>query len=386
MWNARYNFIVRFLTVTRVKIYHTDSLATPFCSQRNTHILLHLLTLLGVIQGRGDMPADIEDIELRYAKLKTRYINGDLNYNNYIAAVDALRVQDENGTYWQIRADDGKWVRWDGSTWVTSERSGPRLQGNAGYVAQARYAVQSPGLAATGPAPGITSFLKSFVKSAILGFMKNIPWMILIAIVVWFLHLFLLGIANPSAAPGTISGLASILVIPGNEVVGAIFWLLLSWIISTLIFQIRTKRFGKSLQKLGRIPEWLHESFQRSQALSFLLLSLGFVIALLIAALIQNVIISIQLILVSLGWLAAQKEGIMVVFVGTIWGSVSRVFASGKKSSFNPSFAGSVILGLSVGFFLSLLVPLKEMTWILAIFFVFIVMVTVVVARERAYG
>ena len=327
------------------------------------------------------MPADIGDIEFRYAKLKTQYVNGDLKYDDYIAAVDALRMQDENGIYWQIRADDGKWVRWDGSTWIPGGRPGTRSPVDMGDQAQGGAPVQRSGPA--GPGLGIIHFLKSFLKSAILGFMKNIPWMILIAIVVWLLHLLLLGIANPSATPGTISGLASILVIPGNEVVGAIFWLLLSWLISTLIFQVRTKRFGKSLQQIGRIPAWINESFHSSQALSLLLFSMGFVVALIIAALIQNVIISVQLILVSLGWLVAQKDGVMVVFVGAIWGSVSGTFASGKKSAFNPSFAASAIFGLSVGFLMSLVIPLNGLTGIMVVFFIFILIVTIVVARER---
>lgn len=325
------------------------------------------------------MPADIGDIEFRYAKLKTQYVNGDLKYDDYIAAVEALRMQDENGIYWQIRADDGKWVRWDGSTWIPGGRPGTRSPVDMGDQAQGGAPVQRSGPAG----PGIIHFLKSFLKSAILGFMKNIPWMILIAIVVWLLHLLLLGIANPSATPGTISGLASILVIPGNEVVGAIFWLLLSWLISTLIFQVRTKRFGKSLQQIGRIPAWINESFHSSQALSLLLFSMGFVVALIIAALIQNVIISVQLILVSLGWLVAQKDGVMVVFVGAIWGSVSGTFASGKKSAFNPSFAASAIFGLSVGFLMSLVIPLNGLTGIMVVFFIFILIVTIVVARER---
>ena len=327
------------------------------------------------------MPADIDDIEFRYAKLKTQYVNGGLKYDDYIAAVDALRVQDENGIYWQIRAGDGKWVRWDGSTWIPGGRPGTRPPAEAGYSAPNKTAVQGSGPG--GPGLGIIHFLKSFLKSAILGFMKNIPWMILIAIVVWLLHLLLLGIANPSATPGTISGLASILVIPGNEVVGAIFWLLLSWLISTLIFQVRTKRFGKSLQQIGRIPAWINESFHSSQALSLLLFSMGFVVALIIAALIQNVIISVQLILVSFGWLVAQKDGVMVVFVGAIWGSVSRTFASGKKSAFNPSFAASAIFGLSVGFLMSLVIPLNGLPGILVVLFIFILIVTIVVARER---
>ena len=328
------------------------------------------------------MPADVNDIELRYAKLKTQYENSDLNYETYIRAVDALRMQDENGIYWQIRADDGKWVRWDGSTWIPSKRPCPGSPDDMGDHTQGGAPVQRTGPA--GPGLGIIHFLKSFVKSAILGFMKNIPWMILIAIVVWLLHLLLLGIANPSATPGNISGLASILVIPGNEVVGAIFWLLLSWLISTLIFQVRTKRFGKSLQQIGRIPAWINESFHNSQVLSLLLFSMGFVVALIIATLIQNVIISVQLILVSLGWLVAQKDGVMVVFVGAIWGSVSRTFTTEKQSAFNPSFAASAILGLSIGFLMSLVIPLNGLTGILVVFFIFILIVTIVVARERA--
>ena len=328
------------------------------------------------------MPADVNDIELRYAKLKTQYENGDLNYETYIRAVDALRMRDKNGIYWQIRANDGKWVRWDGSTWVPGKRPGTVSPADNGDQVQGRAPLQRSG--APGSGLGIIHFLKSFVKSAILGFMKNIPWMILIAIVVWLLHLLLLGIANPSATPGNRSGLASILVIPGNEVVGAIFWLLLSWLISTLIFQVRTKRFGRSLQQIVRTPAWIHESFHSSQALSLLLFSMGFVIALIIAALIQNVIISVQLILVSLGWLVAQKDGVMVVFVGAIWGSVSRTFATEKQSAFNPSFAASAILGLSIGFLMSLVIPLTGLTGILVVFFIFILIVTIVVARERA--
>ncbi len=328
------------------------------------------------------MAADINEIERSYEKLKIQYENGSLIYDDYITAVDALRVQDENGIYWQIRADDGKWVRWDGNTWVPGERPGHLPQGDAGYREEAGPPVQGSRPPATArPGTGITGFLKLFIKSAALGFAKNIPWMILIAIIVWLLHLFLVWIANPSATPGSISGLASILVIPGNEVAGAIFWLLLSWLISTLIFQLRFKRFGKSLRNIGKIPDWIGESFHDSLLVSMLLVTTGFVLALLIASLIQNVIISIQLVMVSLGWMAAQKEGVLVVFTGVIWGSVSRAFASGKKSTFHASFAGSAILGMSLGFILSLVAPLKGMAGILFLCCAGLVIVTIVVAR-----
>jgi len=319
--------------------------------------------------------------EEQFRTLKEQYVNGIIKRDSFIRAVDTLRFRDANGTWWQPSYEDGAWLQWDGSAWIPGGGAGTRSPVDMGDQSQGGAPVQRTGPAGLGL--GIIHFLKSFVKSAILGFMKNIPWMILIAIVVWLLHLLLLGIANPSATPGNISGLASILVIPGNEVVGAIFWLLLSWLISTLIFQVRTKRFGKSLQQIGRIPAWINESFHSSQALSLLLFSMGFVVALIIAALIQNVIISVQLILVSLGWLVAQKEGVMVVFIGAIWGSVSRTFASEKKSAFNPSFAGSAIFGLSVGFLMSLVIPLNGLTGILVVFFIFILIVTIVVARER---
>ncbi len=67
------------------------------------------------------MPYDINEIERSFKKLKIQYENGSIRYNDYIIAVDSLRVQDENGIYWQIRADDGKWVRWDGSTWIPGD-------------------------------------------------------------------------------------------------------------------------------------------------------------------------------------------------------------------------------------------------------------------------
>jgi len=233
-----------------------------------------------------------------------------------------------------------------------------------------------------GSGPGVLQFLKLVLQSIFTGFVRNIPWMILIAIIVWLLHMVLLGIADPVAGTGSVSGLASILVTPGNELIGAIFWLLIAWMISTVIFQVRSGSFGRSVKKIGTVPAWLGESYHHSSILSLLVLSTGFFCALLIAAFIRNIVVSLQLVLVSLSWLAAQKEGIMVVFLGVAWGRVSGLFSREKNEPFEASYAGAGILGALLGFIISMVIPLKGLELILLLCLALVIIATILIARR----
>lgn len=235
-----------------------------------------------------------------------------------------------------------------------------------------------------GSTHGVLHFLKLVLQSIVTGFLKNIPWMILIAVIVWILHMVLLGVADPAASPGSVSGLASILVTPGNELIGAIFWLLLAWIISTVIFQVRSGSFGRSVKKIGTVPAWLGESYHHSSILSLLVLSTGFLCALLIAAFIRNIVVSLQLVLVSLSWLAAQKEGIMVVFLGVVWGRVSGLFSREKNEPFEASYAGAGILGGVLGFLVSMVITLEGLESFLILGIIALIIIAIFFMRRAA--
>jgi hypothetical protein len=64
----------------------------------------------------------------RFAALKDRFFalwrqrdEGKLGPEEFVQEVHSLRLQDEVGTWWQIRASDGAWLKWDGAGWTHTE-------------------------------------------------------------------------------------------------------------------------------------------------------------------------------------------------------------------------------------------------------------------------
>ena len=64
----------------------------------------------------------------RFANAKWRYFElfnqkeaGDLSEQAFTAEVNKLRVQDDRQVWWQVRAEDGAWLVWNGSAWVEQQ-------------------------------------------------------------------------------------------------------------------------------------------------------------------------------------------------------------------------------------------------------------------------
>jgi len=64
----------------------------------------------------------------KFAEAKWRYFElwnqkeaGKLSEEAFMAEVNQLRVQDENQAWWQVRAEDGAWLAWDGSGWLEGQ-------------------------------------------------------------------------------------------------------------------------------------------------------------------------------------------------------------------------------------------------------------------------
>ncbi len=64
----------------------------------------------------------------KFAEAKWRYFElwnqkeaGKLSEEAFAAEINQLRVQDENQAWWQVRAEDGAWLAWDGSGWLEGQ-------------------------------------------------------------------------------------------------------------------------------------------------------------------------------------------------------------------------------------------------------------------------
>jgi hypothetical protein len=61
---------------------------------------------------------DFQPAQNQFQHLVQQYQAGQLSQEAFTNAVNQLRVQTTDGTWWQIRAADGAWLRWNGTTWL----------------------------------------------------------------------------------------------------------------------------------------------------------------------------------------------------------------------------------------------------------------------------
>lgn len=284
------------------------------------------------------MPAGIDDIEIRYAKLKAQYENGGFKYDDYAAAVNALRIQDENGIYLQIRADDGKWVRWDGSTWIPCERPGPGLE--------------------------TPRFLTMLGKGMATGFVRHIPLMAGTMALVWFINLVLIVMVKKGAITGDPHPLiASILILPGQEAAGLMFWGLLVGLAFSIASKIRHGKLPETIKNISGTPGFIRSSFDAAGFYSVFLVLIGFFASLFIAGMVSNVLVSIQLAILMCTTLIAQKESLLAKFLQVIGSDFGRtLYAASQTGERGISWSVAGMAGAFAGFAFSFLLPVSLLT------------------------
>jgi len=327
------------------------------------------------------MPSDIGDIEFRYAKLKTQYENGELNYDDYISAVDTLRILDENEIYWQIRADDGRWVRWDGSTWIPGGRPGPLSRRDARSAAPDKTAVQGPGTGGSGPGLETTRFLALLGKGMATGFVRHIPVMIGTLVLIWFIHTGLLLLVKHGAVTGNPNYLiASILILPGHEAAGLMFWGLLVGLSISIASKIRHGRLPGTVKNIQTTPGFIRSSFDTAGFYSVFLVSIGLFGALFVAGVISNVLVSLQLIIFLLTTLIAHKESLMAGFLIVIGSDFGKKLHTATYSGdVGVYWAVTVMTGAMAGLFISIFVSPAQFTVLMLIMSLVIVGIFIIV-------
>ena len=310
------------------------------------------------------MPAGIDDIEIRYAKLKAQYENGGFKYDDYVAAVNALRIQDENGIYLQIRADDGKWVRWDSSTWIPCERPGPGSPVDMGDQAQGGAPVQRSGPEGPGPGLETSRFLTMLGKGMATGFVRHIPLMAGTMALVWFINLVLIVMVKKGAITGDPHPLiASILILPGQEAAGLMFWGLLVGLAFSIASKIRHGKLSGTIKKISGTPGFIRSSFDAAGFYSVFLVLIGFFASLFIAGMVSNVLVSIQLAILMCTTLIAQEESLLAKFLQVIGSDFGRtLYTASYTGERGVSWSVAVMAGAFAGFAFSFLLPVSLLT------------------------
>jgi len=60
------------------------------------------------------------DIEDAFSRMKRRFRGGEISQREFIDSLKQLRIKDDEGRFWMIGAQSGKWYFFDGKDWVQS--------------------------------------------------------------------------------------------------------------------------------------------------------------------------------------------------------------------------------------------------------------------------
>lgn len=66
------------------------------------------------------MDAKFKDVEAVFSRMKRRFHSGEISKREFIDSLKQLRIKDEEGRFWMIGPQSGKWYYFEGKDWVQS--------------------------------------------------------------------------------------------------------------------------------------------------------------------------------------------------------------------------------------------------------------------------
>lgn len=157
-----------------------------------------------------------QKLEQKYVRLRQEFKTGAIDAETFVQEVDQLRCQDKDGNWWQISAETGKWLIWNGSAWAapaagqyldagsrlkSTDNSGasgkPAIKRTSGdsVPVQPNYTGKEPKSAAE--LPGFVSFdLRGIGIQVLRSTFQRFRVMITFGIVAFLLHTFLIAVGN----------------------------------------------------------------------------------------------------------------------------------------------------------------------------------------------
>ena len=118
---------------------------------------------------------DYKDVEEKYKQLKSQFEAGQISEQTYKDRLSELMIQDEQGRWWMIGFESGKWHYHDGTNWVQAE---PLI--SAGKAAPPE---KMPALEPIGPAQISSDKPNNPPPSAPPQNRRLLPWLIVVGVI-----------------------------------------------------------------------------------------------------------------------------------------------------------------------------------------------------------
>ena len=93
-----------------------------------------------------------EEAERQYQELLRQWQAGQIDPAGFHHSLEKLQVQAQDGTFWRLSSQDGRWLRWDGSNWIPAHPS-QRERPEVGGMSAAGGAYTSTGAASVSAPP-----------------------------------------------------------------------------------------------------------------------------------------------------------------------------------------------------------------------------------------
>ncbi|MBN2147568.1 MAG: hypothetical protein JW726_09270, partial [Anaerolineales bacterium] len=324
---------------------------------------------------------NFQEAEYHYRRLRQQLAARQISPQQFAAQVARLRVQDAQGAWWQMRAQDGTWLQWNGRAWLPaslpqdgmrapmkpveqpapppSQRpSQPPVPPPQGYAmpqpapAAARPASvpQKPPRKAPKPPKSLAELLLLLLKGYIKRWFIRLPLALAASLLVWVVHTFLLVGPNGGFAPGTNRILDLVLALQGRMVQGTLFWTLLSMLVASSLGRIFRTGPINTIQRVIATPGWVLHSFQQSRLAGAAIL-LGCGATTVLAGVIQgNLLNNFLLSLLVVGSLIAQRESFPGLVASLAWSDTQRLIKPKKTVPFQLAWVGAGLSGAALGF------------------------------------
>jgi len=169
------------------------------------------------------------------------------------------------------------------------------------------------------------NLLKTLATGMTKSIRRSFPLMLISMAAVWGIHTLLMLMVKKDTLAGNPHPLiASILILPGHEAAGMLFWGLLVGLVISFINKVRHGQLSATKEKILTTPGFIRQSFDRTGFQGMLLFLLGICLALLVAGIISNVLVSLQWILLFVNTLIAQRESMMALFLQAIGSDIAK--------------------------------------------------------------
>jgi len=342
---------------------------------------------------------NFQEAEKKYAQLRQQVDARQITSEEFWERVNQLQVLSDDGTWWQIRGQDGVWLRWDGAAWVEAagaapaapaQRTGPKAQPGNQERSQSTEQPVTAGRqtqntsSKAGPQPETLGQLLLLILRRIpQAMLQRLPMILGLGIGVWALHTFLLVGPNGGFAPGTNWFLDRILALKGRAIAGTLFWGMAAAFLPAVLRGLRSGGLSSLVSRVTGAPACMISSFQQAGKDGLPILLGGCAGALVLGTFLSNDLVSFMIGSSVFVKLTSWRSSPLYTVVRLSWSDIQRYFNRNNPARFDFTRASVILSGVALGFFVAALLPFQPWSGYAG---ALVMMAAAFVMRSRAHG